>query len=158
MKLIIKDEFISLDCWWQFTACVNTALNAMLYVKEEQEWRNNQNIPVTWRHFYFIWLWPLRMTWPQPPICTPHWGNYSQIIGVITLKVTRKVIVTRHIRQLVTQVPDSQRGREAGPTVPDPGETLWFGVSFTHTPQGSILHTHRPVFTVAIHLCVRRDW
>lgn len=50
-----------------------------------------------------------------------------------------------------------QPEREAAPTVPDPGETLWFGVSSTHATQGSILQTHGPVFIVARHLYMWRD-
>jgi len=46
----------------------------------------------------------------------------------------------------------------AGPTVPDPGETLWFGVSSTHTPQGNVLQTYSPVSIEARHFCVWRDW
>lgn len=53
--------------------------------------------------------------------------------------------------------PDSLRW-EAGPTLPGPGETLWFGVSSTHTRQGSILRTHEPVFVEDRHLCIWRDW
>lgn len=54
--------------------------------------------------------------------------------------------------------PDSLRLGGAGPTLPDPGETLWFGVSSTHTRQGSILLTHGPVFVEDRHLCMWRDW
>lgn len=46
----------------------------------------------------------------QHAICTPDWWNPSKIIGLITLKVTGKVTMTRHIRELVTRVPDREAG------------------------------------------------
>lgn len=46
----------------------------------------------------------------QHAICTQDWWNPSKITGLITLKVTGKVTMTRHIRELVTRVPDREAG------------------------------------------------
>jgi len=51
-----------------------------------------------------------------------------------------------------------QSKRQVSALVPDPSETVWFRVSSTDAPQGSILQTNKPFFVVARHLCMWRDW